>query len=573
MDKNGTDDFLVELSGRRFSLGFSVFFFAFGIAAGFLLAFAGLGFLEDSAGLIASVFLIALLVIVLAGIIVFLMRHTLMEKVFGIAEAQMEMFAGPLTGVAEGAAARDPDRAINSARRFLQLALARYAWLATRRWIMTSLTALIAAMAALAGTALLFKQNALLGEQNLLFTQHSALLAEQNERLSQQSGLLLQQNELLSQDIELAEAARNAALIGEVIAIAAALGETANVVMQQDESLQAGGSSSALAGAGLDPANDLERSLIFRIIATSQALRPYRFLDLGVSQMEPDDILIAAMERRRHDLPGTFSAMTAQTGWQERAGPAPLVDRPASPERGQLLRAMVENGLRRTDLLSWYGLNLSHAHAPGINLTNVSLQLAHLDFADFSGGDVAGTDFAGAALNMARFRAAQLLRSRFASPEAGTLNLPLGPDETRWSFTRLSGADFSRALIRQSDFSRVHALAASFDGAFLDEVDFSGAALSAATFRGAVLISPRFDGAELRSIDLDGAYLFGDDPLAELERIAAPESFYPGRYRAEPVGYAEAVGATPWDVMDAAALQARVGGAQAWRIERISAFE
>lgn len=63
----------------------------------------------------------------------------------------------------EGAVQRDPTAAVAAARELVQLAPARYSWVTARRWIVASLTALIAAMAELAGTALLFKQNQLLG--------------------------------------------------------------------------------------------------------------------------------------------------------------------------------------------------------------------------------------------------------------------------------------------------------------------------------------------------------------------------------------------------------------------------
>ncbi|MCB1362041.1 MAG: hypothetical protein KDJ96_13690, partial [Rhodobacteraceae bacterium] len=152
MEQDQTGELLVDLSASRFSVAFSILFFAFGIAAGFLLAFSGLGFLQDSAGVIAGVFLVALCLLALAGLVLYLLRDRILTRLFGLAGAQVDVIATPLAEVAQGAARRDPEQAAQSARRLIQVALARYAWLATRRWIMTSLTALIAAMAALAGT-------------------------------------------------------------------------------------------------------------------------------------------------------------------------------------------------------------------------------------------------------------------------------------------------------------------------------------------------------------------------------------------------------------------------------------
>lgn len=146
---------------RRLPILFGILVFGFGLAAGFLLAFSSFG-LEDSAALLVSVFLALIMGLVVIGAVLLVFRKPLMRRVFGMAESHLEHFAEPLSRIAEGAAARDPTGATAAARELLQRAFARFAWISTRRWIMASLTGLIAAMAALAGTALLFKQNQLL---------------------------------------------------------------------------------------------------------------------------------------------------------------------------------------------------------------------------------------------------------------------------------------------------------------------------------------------------------------------------------------------------------------------------
>lgn len=93
---------------------------------------------------------------------------------------------------------------------------ARYSWIATRRWVIASLTSLIAAMAALAGTALLFKQNELISTQ-------TELLREQNVRIEEQT-------KPIQTDVQLAEAARNAQLSVEITEIAAELGRVVDRV-------------------------------------------------------------------------------------------------------------------------------------------------------------------------------------------------------------------------------------------------------------------------------------------------------------------------------------------------------
>ena len=556
MEQQSTDDLLVDLSASRFSVAFSVMFFVFGTAAGFLLAFSGFGFLEDSAGVIAGVFLVALSVIALSGIALFLLRNRILTRLFGIAGAQIDVIAGPLADVAQGAARRDPEQAAQSARRLIQVALARYAWLATRRWIMTSLTALIAAMAALAGTALLFKQN--------------ALLAEQNTRISQQTTLLDAQTQLLTLDIQLSEAARNAALAVEVTSVAALLGEAIDRVAAahaDDPGIEAG------VVPVLDPRTDLDRSVLFRIIAVSQALRPYRFLDPGFNEADDDDLMRHAMAARRDILPAAWARMAVQNGWSEPGAAAGLIDRPASPERGQLLRVMLGNGLRDLELPGFYGLDLSFAYARGLDVAGASMQNADLAYADLTDGHIVQTDLRGAVLANARFRRAQVLRARLDALPGTEARAPYATDQLSAYVTRLTGADFSGALIVDSNFSGADAVASLFDNALVVSADFSVTALGGASFRNAVLVAPVWDGAQLNSGDFDGAVLFGADPLADLEQRAAPGTFRPDRYRAAPVTLETALAGMRWASPDLATLQALVGDSPGWRLIRVADFE
>jgi hypothetical protein len=129
------------------------------------------------------VFLSAPLVVALLGVILFAARKVVWSWLFGFAEVQIEQLANPLASVAEKAIAGNPTGATSAARDLGALALARYSWVTTRRWIVAAFPALIAAMAALAGTTLLFQQNQLIVVQ-------SGLLMEQNARITEQTTLL-----------------------------------------------------------------------------------------------------------------------------------------------------------------------------------------------------------------------------------------------------------------------------------------------------------------------------------------------------------------------------------------------
>ena len=527
--------------------------FGFGAAAGFLIAFSGLAFFEDSAGLVALVFLSALFVVALLGAMLFLARKPILRRLFGHAQTEIERLAAPLSAMAARTIERDATGATEAAREVVSLALARYAWIVARRWIVASLTALIAAMAALAGTALLFKQN--------------QLIAVQSDLLREQNGRIAEQTVLLTQDVQLAEAARNAALAVEITGIAARLG----AALDAAEPEPAGGAARPLFNV-IDAA-DLDRELVLRITSISRATQPYRFLDLGVRAQDPGDKTRHAMLRRRADLPKTFARMQAAFGWPEEGAESRLIDRPASPERGQLLSVLLGAGLHNLERLNLAGLDLSFAYLPNADITLLTGLGARMAYADFSGSYLTEADLGGAALENARFRGAQFRRSSFAVVGPERTRAPYLPENAPFA-SFLSGADFDSSVQFGTDFTGAVLTAASFDGAVFLGGRFDGAALGAATFRDAVLIGTSFAGAELKSVDFDGAILFGRDVPAELAAAAAPGSFVPARFRAEPVTLDEVLAINAvYQNLEPSEVEAAAAGGTPFRLLRVQSFE
>ena len=434
----------------------------------------------------------------------------------------------------------------------MALVLARYSWVATRRWIIAALTGLIAAMAALAGTALLFKQNQLIEAQ-------TGLLAEQNAKIAGQTVL----QEL---DLQLAEAARNAALAVEITQIAAELGRVLDRIDAQQDA----------AGDAIFNAiqtEDLSRELVLRITSVSRATKPYRFLDLGVRAQSNNDKTRIAVARRRDEFPNTYARIGAAYGWAEPDPVAHLIDRPASPERGQLLSVLLGAGLYNLEGLNTAGLDLSFANLPNANILLMTAQGGLLDSADFTGSYLVEVDLGGAGLENARFRGCVIQRSSFAVVTDKTIRAPYPASNAPMS-TRANGADFTGAAIYDTTLAGAQLLAANFDGALLAGADFAGADLGLATFRGAVLLDAKWDGANLRSADFDGAVVFGADALGRIAAVAAADSFNPARFRADPMDDAAlmkigivGLNLTPEDI------DARTGGAAAFRLTRIQPFD
>lgn len=539
--------------GRRLPIAFGLLLFGFGLAAGFLLAFSGYG-LEDSAALIVGIFLSLIGLMLVVSAVLLFYRRRLLLSLFGRAEAQLELFADPMSRVAKGAAARDPGAATDAARDLLQLFFARYAWVSTRRWLIAALTGLIAAMAALSGTALLFKQNQLIEVQ-------SGLLTEQNARIAEQTALLATQ-------VELAEAERNAALAVEMTEIAALLGAALDAAGQAE-----GAEGGAQFVPVLEPERDISQSLRMRIISASRASKPYRFLAPVLRAYDTADKMRVASGRRRSDLPQFYSAAQAGFRWQEPGAGTDLIDRPASPERAQLLEIMTRSGLRELESFTFFGLDLSFAYAEDMRLLGLSLQGAQLSYATFARAQILETDFGGGALENVRFDGARIERSRFRSFDAGTAKGPYaGPDAFGPTF--LSGASFSGAFLREVDFSGVNAMTASFDGATLRDVTFAGSVLGGATFRDAVLLDVDFAGAGLQSVDLDGAFVLREDFIDALALAAAPDTFRADRYVLEPSNMDALMQVdSAFQALSRAEIPQIEGDARVWRVSRVKPFE
>lgn len=565
--EDGDEIPLPGLFGRRsrISTSMTVLAFVFGIAAGVLLAFSGYAVLEETTSVLLTVFLTAIFLITLVGALAYILRRPILRMMFGVATTQLELFSKPINEVAEGAFLRDVQRVTAATRLLVQLTLARYAWMVTRRWIVASLTGLIAAMAALAGTALLFKQNELIASQ-------SALLEEQNAKVALQTDLLIQ-------DVQLAEAARNAEIAVEITNIAQLMGDAMLSAEARAQRAATATGQPIRGGANsfrpvLNPWLDLGKPLLMRITSASRAAKPYRFLAPRLTAHDTSDKLRVAMAARRDDLPTSYAQMSRTWGWTDPPEVDVLIDRPASPERAQLLQVLMSAGLGDYEMLNMFGLDLSFAYATDTDLLNLSMQGAQLSYATFDRAQIIEADFAGAALENTRFRNARLVDVLFRGVPFRAAKAPYTRDEDYLFATALNGADFSGSMLQGVDMSTLNGSAMRLDGAALNGVDFSGSDLSASTFRGAILLDATFDGTALRSVEFDGAYVFREDFLDHLAETAEAGSFVPDRFRLVPATMDDVFRTviafsqlTPGQVADV------TGSEAVWRVERTRPFE
>lgn len=521
-------------------IGIALLIFALGLLCGIPVAMFGVDIIVDNAFVIFAVMFGLLLISAVLTAVIIAFRRPILQTVVRRSEVEMERFARPLAAVARFAAEQKVNEATEAAREVGELMLARYAWISTRRWMVATITAFVASIAALAGSALLFQQNQLLREQ---------------------TGRIVEQNALLSQQIELGEAQRSTSIVPEILEIGAAVGTETNALAEDGRE------------ARFFLADELSPALRARIIAATVAARPYRYLETAMARASDSELNALALDRRT-DLPDVLNATAAWRASEAAIAARSLqeadrlIDRPTSPERGQLLSILFNSRVMSTEELSWFGADFSFAEVRLQTFGAMSLRHALLRFADFSGVQIRQGEFGAAYLEQARFHRAVVADSNFGGIPHAEIEPPYIGDESLpvWR-TQMAGADFGGALIVQSDFSSTNGVGMRFDFALLHEVDFTDAALGGSTFRDAILGDLVLSGADLKSIDLTGAFVFKPDFLNQMAAAAFPETFVVDRYRLVPVEISvlesQPVAIQLWHIPGYGE-----DGFQVWRIER-----
>lgn len=492
---------------RGLAIGFVVF--VLGFVCGVPLAMFAPSLVAEYGRVVIGAVLFVLFAIALLLAVLFLLRDRIWRWAFRRGEIELWRLAEPLSQVAKNAAERRVGEATDAARTFAEIALARYAWVSTRRWLIGSIAGLIAAIAALAGSALLFEQN--------------RLLREQSEVLRFQTDLLQSQSALLDTQTQLAEAERSAQFGPQVVEIGAIIGRERQAYLD--------------AGNDLDDFSlaELSTSTRSRIAAASLVARPYRYLRPREANPLDDNSLIRKALSQRPDVLADRSALEGFTGNQE----TELIDTPVSPERGDILSMLMSNAILDTEMLSFVGADFSFAEIRREVVGGFSLRMAKLSFADFSWARIVESRFGGAKLEHAVFRNTVISRSDFSTLSGSTVpEIYAAPDGVAYA-TALVGTRFDVAVVVDSRFRNVNAIAPVFDDAALANNDFSGAILAAASFRNAILLDNDFAGAAVKSLDLEGAIVFDAAFLGALDEVTMAGTFVADRWRLEPLSAAE----------------------------------
>jgi uncharacterized protein YjbI with pentapeptide repeats len=522
-------------------VGISIIVFFIGVVVGVPIANFGANVIVEYAGQVFGLLFGVFLLIVIAAGLIGLFRRRIWNSLFKRAEVEVERFARPLADVAKFAAEQRVAEATDAARDLAEMVLARYAWVSTRRWLLASITGLIAAIAALAGSALLFQQNQLLRTQ-------IDLMGDQNARIEEQ-------NRYIQSQIELGEAQRSTSIVPEILDIGAA-------VAREVELLAAGGN-------GAPAISDLSPSLRARIVAATSAARPYRYLRTPLDDID-EQLLMASGLLRRTDLAASekvraqFGAGSGNVQFSgEQTGA--MSDRPLSPERGQIMAILIYN--RLTDFQTLIGADFSFAEVRSASMASqLRFSFASLRFSNFDRQLIVGAEFNGAYLEQARFRNATINSSQFG---VGTLPSITGEEIGFERGTQLSGTDFSGAIIKDTGFAKARGFGLNFDRAVLHKVQFTEAEMAGSTFRASIFGEVDFTGANLASVDFDGALVFDPAFLDKVARQAAPDGFKPDFFVLEAITPEQFSEHPRWADAWLDGLEEK----QAYRVKRVGEFK
>ncbi len=400
--------------------------FLIGIIIGAIVTEVSLDALQEH---IQSLFFVFLWLIILTGLLtvwVVQNKEQLLKRLFGVTDTDLTKLHETGRSLLSNIVEKDYEKARRDVSLLLRKIGAWYSWMNFRRWVVMALQIIIVGFVGVLGTILLYNQNKLLTQQN-------QLLVQQNVRLDQQTYLQ--------------EAERRSSLIfltGNIL-------DALNDELQED--------------VGVKNARDISPQLVGRIIALSNSLRPYRYLD--------SDSLV----------------------WRE-----------LSPERCFLLLSIVSSEIDRSSLrriyksadFSFADLKkaiLSGEYLKGANLSSADLSEAKLDDADLSDANLSDAELNDAVLAHANLRDARLRNTKMwrASMESANLR-----------GANLSDADLWKANLTSVDLRDAH----------LNRVNLSGANLSHTVLHKAAFDQAVFDSAKVAEFTwLDSLSRMGKDTL------------------------------------------------------------
>jgi Uncharacterized low-complexity proteins len=381
-----------------------------GLLIGVPITLFGLDFLSDNVTTLTLFLLTGIFIVGIATLIIAKYQDQIFNTIFGKVQTNFNSITEHGFETINSITKGDEENARRSSKKFILEASAWYSWVSLRRWMLGAGITLIAAFAGLLGSVLLFRQNNLLSEQTKLITDQNALILNQNKKIDIQSYLL--------------ESQRRSGLIIELTSI------LESIPKESEPNTKL-----------IDERISLPQSLRGRIVALSRALRPYYYVN--ISNNEKWTFGYTSL-----NLKDSLSAPT-------------LTERPLSPERGQLLLALVNSNVYMPEIIDMQP-DFSSADLRGITINQLDLSNINLKYADFTGADLFNVNLSNAKLNGAIFDRANLIGANFKSSHC---------NDTRFIESRLNNTYFEECSLSNSIFRRAILFGIEFKNALIKEAN------------------------------------------------------------------------------------------------------
>ena len=397
-----------------------------------------------------------------------------LKRFVGSARGTLDQVVRDVGAAVRAQNAGDGAAAITNSENAILEIVAWYTPIASRRWVVQTAFALLVSFGGLIGTALIFRQTVLLGEQNKKLQEQTTLLGEQNK-------LIVEQNNKLDLQTITADAQRRTTLTAELFSILQTI--------------------SLLKG-------EPKPALLARIVAFSRAAVAYWTIEVSIN-VRTEEFVPKLEERSRSPergqlligLIGADVNLTELRAVFDDADLRGVTFDNLNLSSGRLNRADLGGATISNSTLQ--SAKLGSANMRRVTLSNTDMTDANLQSAELAGLRCNGTNFSKARLTEANFRDSRFDACNFHNASVGRANFA----ESEFVSVNFEGADLSG-----SKFDDAHFQDSNMKNAFLEGVDFRGA---------------KFVG----QMDWDGAILASDAEKPLLEHLPAGWSAPPDGWK------------------------------------------
>lgn len=214
-----------------------------------------------------------------------------------------------------------------------------------------------------------------------------------------------------------------------------------------------------------------------------------------------------------------------------------LSDNAYSPERGQLLQALV---LMRMDSSSFArikrntlfaGADLRQSDLKGMDLSGINLEAANLKDADWSGANLEGANLREASLWGAKLNRANLTNADLTRGDLNWAQL----NEATLTSAKLNGTNLTNAQLRKAALNGASLEWAQLEGALFNEANLAGANCTGTNLTKVNLSQANLGWTDLRKTNLSEAVLVG----VRLNKVLVDENWQAKLAEWRPLGIKE----------------------------------